>query len=591
MADLDPVLLPRPRRVEFASQRVRRGEIAEAREKSLRTEGYRLTIDGHGAVRIDAADDAGAFYARATLEQLEALYGDEIPVGVVEDWPDLSVRGVMLDVSRCKVPTLETLFDLVRRLASWKLNHLELYMEHTFAYADHDDVWRGADPFDAAQLGELRRHCEAHHMSLEANQNCLGHMERWLVHDRYAPLGISRGVVSGPMGMPLAASTLDPSNPGSAALVGDLTAQLGQALPGDLFHVGLDEPWELPAERAGEWRTWLEHLHAERGLAGRRLLVWGDMLATHSHLLDEWPDRVTVCEWGYEANHPFTSRTSALAGRGIDHWVSPGTSSWMSIIGRTTNAVENCRAAAHAAGVSGASGMLVTDWGDWGHLQHLPVSDPGLAAAAAFSWSLESNAGLDAGSIARALDLHCYSDAAGEMGQAVFGLGDAHLRQPCQLPNISTLALPLYLPQLSIDTSLDPSMTAAHFDDAAGAIDDAVDSLKRARPSNGHGVSAVEELCASGALVRLACRDARQRLSGDGTLAGLSARQRADLADDMDDHLDAHRSLWLARNRPGGLDESCAWLEHYARCQRAGVADERWAGPFVDRVRRKHGGR
>ena len=36
-----------------------------------------------------------------------------MPVGTVRDWPDLAQRGVMVDVSRDKVPTMETLRDLI----------------------------------------------------------------------------------------------------------------------------------------------------------------------------------------------------------------------------------------------------------------------------------------------------------------------------------------------------------------------------------------------------------------------------------------------------------------------------------------------
>lgn len=40
----------------------------------------------------------------------------------------------MLDVSRDKVPTMETMIKLIKMLASWKINQIQLYMEHTFAY-------------------------------------------------------------------------------------------------------------------------------------------------------------------------------------------------------------------------------------------------------------------------------------------------------------------------------------------------------------------------------------------------------------------------------------------------------------------------
>ena len=52
----------------------------------------------------------------------------------ITDWPDYPQRGVMLDISRDKVPSMETLYQLIDLLASWKINQLQLYTEHTFAY-------------------------------------------------------------------------------------------------------------------------------------------------------------------------------------------------------------------------------------------------------------------------------------------------------------------------------------------------------------------------------------------------------------------------------------------------------------------------
>ncbi len=39
-----------------------------------------------------------------------------------------------------QVPKVETLFSLVDLLSSFKYNQLQLYMEHTFAYKDHESV-------------------------------------------------------------------------------------------------------------------------------------------------------------------------------------------------------------------------------------------------------------------------------------------------------------------------------------------------------------------------------------------------------------------------------------------------------------------
>lgn len=582
-----PLLLPLPRRAELdpRSTVVGHGEPSTGIDPTLPAQGYRLTVSGSGGLQLEAADDAGRFYAETTLAQLRAAGGGRLPVGTIEDWPDLAVRGVMLDVSRTKVPTLETLFALVERMASWKLNQLQLYTEHTFAYPGHEEVWEPADALSAADMERLRAHCAARHVELVANQNTLGHMERWLMHDRYRPLGIARGVVSGPLGIPLPASTLDPAHPGSLALVRELLGVLGDALPGDLLHVGMDEPWDLPSDRSHEWGTWLERLRRLPETAGRRLLVWGDMPATHPELLGACGGDVVVCEWGYEAGHPFAERLAALAGDGVGRWVCPGTSSWLSIVGRATNAVENCAAAARAAAGGGAEAMLVTDWGDFGHLQHLPVSDPGLAAAACFSWCLEAHDDLDTSWLARALDAHCYGDGSGELGAAVLALGDVHRLVPGQVPNVSSLVLHLYFPQLPVGGAIHGPLTHGHLDTARGTVEDALAALGRARPSGDHGRLAVEELTVSGHLVELCIDDAGARLSGDGTLASVPAARRAEMARRLEELVVAQKGCWLARNRPGGLVESLAWLEHLGHCYASAEPEADWAGPLVEAAR------
>jgi hypothetical protein len=45
------------------------------------------------------------------------------------------------------VPTVETVKLLVDELASLKINQLQLYIEHTFAYAGHEEVWRNSSPY------------------------------------------------------------------------------------------------------------------------------------------------------------------------------------------------------------------------------------------------------------------------------------------------------------------------------------------------------------------------------------------------------------------------------------------------------------
>ena len=568
-------LLPQPREAALTDELVAATEPTLVTDASLPAQGYALTITPTG-ITVAAADAAGAFYARMTVRQLARLHDGRVPVGTIRDWPDLAERGVMLDVSRDKVPTMDTLLALVDRLAEWKINHLELYAEHTYAYPEHEVVWRDASPFTPAEIETLDEFCRDRHIALVPNQNCLGHMNRWLAHDAYRELAMDPdGYVM--MGMRRPPSTIEPTNPESLRLVQGLFRELLPHFSDRRFvNLGLDEPWEMPADRFDDYLAWIHTLCDLPELAGRGVLIWGDILASHPDRLTDLPAAVTVCEWGYDADHPWTARLEALAAGDVSRWVAPGTSSWLTILGRTTNMRANITEAVDAALAHGATGMLTTDWGDNGHLQYPAVSDPGLALSAASAWCRAANRDLD---LAAALSAHCYDDPTGELAAIVLGLGDVYLRLEPQVWNVATFALPLYFPQL--DLGRGPLLGAT--DEQYAAIEADLDAFAARLTTVGSrrpdAALIVDELHNAIALVRVLCADAHARLAVGGALAAVDPPTRATLATALRPVIAEHERLWSVRNRPGGLRESRSWLEHLVECYETGVVDRAWSGP------------
>src|SRR5688572_4894702 len=127
MADARPLLLPFPTRlsmtggsVEISAEPATIGRLDPARVK--RAEGYHLSIGpppgaGPGNIELRVASEAGLRHGRATLRQLIKQYGKRMPAMEIEDEPAFRTRGVMLDISRDKVPTTATLRSLIEQFA------------------------------------------------------------------------------------------------------------------------------------------------------------------------------------------------------------------------------------------------------------------------------------------------------------------------------------------------------------------------------------------------------------------------------------------------------------------------------------------
>ena len=94
---------------------------------------YRITIDGE--CKVEAADEDGAFYAEVTLDNLRRnAGGNELPNMVIEDWPDLAYRGLMLDISR-NFTSKDNILKLIDLLAHYKVSIFHLH------FGD-DEGWR-----------------------------------------------------------------------------------------------------------------------------------------------------------------------------------------------------------------------------------------------------------------------------------------------------------------------------------------------------------------------------------------------------------------------------------------------------------------
>ena len=522
-------------------------------------QGYHVKVSPD-KVWIIGHDPEGVFYAIISLLQLLQQKRMTWPCLEMVDWPDFPVRGVMLDISRDKVYKMETLYELVDRLAAWKINQLQLYTEHTFAYRNHPEVWENASPMKGEEILLLDQYCKERFIELVANQNSFGHMERWLKHPRYAHLAEIHGEFEVPWGVMQGPFSLSPVEPGSFELIRSLYDELLPHFTSPMVNVGCDETFDLGAGKSkqicqerGIGQVYLDYLlkiYHELKARGKIMQFWGDIIIQHPGLVNQLPEDVIALEWGYEADHPFDEHGKLFAESGVPFYVCPGTSSWNSIAGRTDNCLANLSNATRNGLKYGAEGVLNTDWGDNGHWQVLPVSFLGLAMGAADSWNIRSAENLP---VKEVLSLFAFDDPTGTMGSVMFELGNLYHKAGYEPANASALfgLMQMPLSQIQAHPALNPHLLQQCIEE----IQTITEKLGNEKMQRMDAPLIRQEIELTASMLRHACW--RGLLAAEHPGAPTKQALNAHLQE----ILSLYRSIWLQRNRPGGLADSIGRLE------------------------------
>jgi hexosaminidase len=361
----------------------------------------------------------------------------------------------MLDISRGRVPALETLLDLAEHLADFKINELQLCTEHTFAYRRYQSIWQSWGALTAREIRVLDRRCRELGIDLVPNQNSFGHLRYFLENPKLKNLAeISEPYEDASKEFVRRPTTLAPNHPGTLPFLRGLYDELLPNFSSRFFNIGGDETWDLGkgqskklCQTKGKGRVYfdfLKKLHREVSTRKRQMMFWGDIILKYPQLIRELPPNSVALNWGYEASHPFAKEAAQFAKAKIPFYVCPGTSTWQTLIGKHDNALANLRAAAKAGKKFGALGFLNTDWGDGGHPQPLAVSWPLFLAGAALAWKATD---FDESQLIPVLSRDVFEDPTGKAAKAAFGLGLAHQKLGIKALNETPLGTVIAAPE------------------------------------------------------------------------------------------------------------------------------------------------
>lgn len=537
------------------------GTITFIPDYRLQEQAYELSIDERGvAIRFHQGE--GASYGVSTLKQLLYQAGKSLPFLIIQDKPDFPRRGLMLDISRDKIPTMDTLYRLVDLMVDLKYNELQLYIEgFSFAYPSFPEVWQDQTPLLPEEILALDAYCKDRFIDLVPNQNSFGHMAPWLNRLEYRDLAVCPEGCLSPWGTWTKNTTLDPQDERSLRLVLKQYDDLLPYFSSSYFNVGLDEPIELGhgkseaiCRKKGVGRVYLEYLlkiYDEVKKRGKTMMFWGDIIIKYPELIQELPKDVIALEWGYEGTHPFEKRLFEYAKAGVPFYVCPGTSSWNSILGRTNNMRDNILNAALHGKALGARGFLLTDWGDNGHIQYLPISYPAFCFGAAVSWSVETNRAIDVNPY---LNRFVFQDDASVMGQLLWDLGNTYERESVKIGNGTKLFFG-FRQRLNDAKEIQNYIKGLKIEDYLNVLSflESKLAILQTHRMRCHDAPLIEREVQNGILY---VRHGAKRIL---YMLGYYLDEVA-ILDELSQEIRAimkeHAALWIMRNRVGGLEDS-----------------------------------
>jgi hypothetical protein len=537
-----------------------RADVRVCRDRHIANgEEYHIIVTPAG-IEIRAAADAGAYYALQTLRDLVHIFGKRLPACRIKDEPDFRRRGVCHDCSRGKVPTLETLKDLVTWLAHWKINELQLYVENVFTFKQHPDIGKGYSPFTPEEILSLQDHCRMHNMRLVGSLASFGHLEKILALPQYRRLGEMPGFRDFPGG-----TTLCPSDPGSIKLIEELYREFVPLFEAEDFNVCCDETWELGKGRSrrrtvriGVGRVYLDFLLKIYRLCerhGKRMNAWADMVLKHLELLHELPRDMVLLNWEYERDGINMARTKEIANAGIPLMVCPGTSSWLTHGSRLPNSMDNVARFAAQGRKYRAEGLLNTDWGDQGHRNFLGVSLHGFAHGAAHAWHGKA---VDDARFTENFCYHVFGQTT-DMAETLRLLGSSYITCGNPSRNESLLYHALVEPLLH---TRPPTRSPIEMMSASG-LQRILAQLSDTKlwPAGQKIMGQFERLALRELKLaaRMDCLASRRALAAKALRNGENVRssQLRRLARQMCDLEEDFRKLWLSRNKVSRLRDNC----------------------------------
>ena len=367
-------------------------------DETLEKDHYRILVSPEKTA-LTAGSDEALLHSVHTMSQWLRRHGAILPAIEIEDWPDLPNRGYYQDVSRGRVPTLESLKQTADLLCSYKINEWQLYVEHTYLFRNLSEAWRDDTPLTAEDIMELDVYCRERHIDLVPSLASFGHMYKILSTKTACCLCELEDSEKQPFSYDdvMDHHTLNVSHPDAMDFIKNLISEFMPLFTSQKFNICCDETFDLCKGRSAKYAE--EHGGVEEQYVshvselcrwlleqGKTPQFWGDIIYRSPETYSRIPEGTVCLNWGYSDTQPDTE-VKTLAEMGAVQYTCPGTGTYDQWVPLLKHSYNNIRLMCQYAHKYRCIGLLNTDWGDFGHISNPLFSVPGIIYGAAFSWN------------------------------------------------------------------------------------------------------------------------------------------------------------------------------------------------------------
>ena len=303
-----------PIRLEIAP--VQFPSIAASYKNQIEQQGYFLKVARDGII-IQSRSAGGIFYGIQTLSQMIDT-SNYVPCVEIRDWPDLSVRMIMVDPAR-QNENFDYYKRFIRFCAHYKINAILLHLTDDqtsclyhpdYPELMHPHAWR------EEQIRDLIAYAQYYHIELIPEIESFGHSRMFVRRPDFREILHQTAEKKSKQdwyGTDISGYTnvLCPASEKTYEYLDKMYTQSAKTFTSQYLHIGCDEVDMTRCERCekkfpgisqSDW--FLKHLLRCRELIAkqrRKTALWSDMLLSHPEILKGLPSENTIIyDWHYQ---------------------------------------------------------------------------------------------------------------------------------------------------------------------------------------------------------------------------------------------------------------------------------------------------